>query len=274
MDRYAIIGYPLEHSASPRIHNTAFKEYGMDAVYEKLEIDPQEFDAAIGQIKKEDWRGFNVTIPHKQRIMNFLDKIDPAAERIGAVNTVKAEPDGGWAGYNTDYSGFLHSLQEYRKEIRTCLLMGAGGAARAVAFAVCDLPQIEFLCLMNRRLANSRALREELALYKSIRYRVAETENDTAGMPYDLIINATPVGMGELKTSLPLDPRTYAHQTTIVYDLIYNPAQTLFLQRAKEAGLRTVNGWPMLLGQAEEAFRIWTGRGFTKEVVKKIERIF
>ena len=273
MKKYAIIGFPLGHSASPRIHNTAFEYYRLKAHYEKLEIPPERFDTEIRKIKGDDWAGFNVTIPHKQRITAFLDKIDPPAQRIGAVNTIKVDEDGRWLGYNTDYHGFLKPLGSYRQVIRRALLIGAGGAARAVAFALCDLPNMEHLCLLNRSPQKSRELKDDLQNYKPLDYRTAETDEDLSHKPYDILVNATPVGMGDLKSELPLNPTLLSHEETIVYDLIYNPRETLFLERAKAAGLTVINGWPMLLGQAEAAFSIWTGRSFTQKLVERLEHL-
>ncbi|HID38830.1 MAG TPA: shikimate dehydrogenase [Calditrichaeota bacterium] len=271
MKKFAIIGYPLSHSASPYIHNAAFELYGIDAQYGKLEINPDRFDEEIQKIKKENWTGFNITIPHKQRIMSYLDSIDPVAQRIGAVNTIKVEAGGRWVGYNTDYQGFLKPLEPYRRQIRSCLLAGAGGAARAVAFALCDLPNIAHLSLLNRNPQKGLALKNELERHRSIDYQTRELNDKTADKEYDLLVNATPLGMGELKDQLPFDPIRYAHRKTIVYDLIYNPQETLFLKQAQKDSLKTINGWPMLLGQAEAAFHIWTRRGFTEELKHYIE---
>ncbi len=272
MKKFAIIGYPLKHSASPGIHNTAFQYYRMDAAYDKLEIDPVQFDVKLSKIKKESWSGFNVTIPYKQSIMTYLDRIDKAAQRIGAVNTVKVENDGSWSGYNTDYVGFLQPLEPYHPQIRSGLLAGAGGAARAVAFALCDLPYIERICLLVRSKQKGEMLLQDLKKYKSIEYYLVEMGNDKSEREYDLLVNATPVGMGELRGQMPFEPQSYAHKNTVVYDLIYNPVETIFLQAAKRTGLHIINGWPMLLGQAEEAFRIWTGKGFTIEIKQRVEK--
>jgi len=202
-----------------------------------------------------------------------LDEVEAVARRIGAVNTITVESDGKWIGYNTDYQGFLKPLRPFYPVIRSCLLAGAGGAARAVAFALCDLPAMKHLCLMNRTPQKGLTLKNDLQAYKALDYQTATPGEKTVLKQYDLLVNATPLGMGELTGRSPFDPTAYAHSKTIVYDLIYNPRETLFLEQAKAAGLTTINGWPMLLGQAEAAFRIWTGQKFTDDLMDKIGRV-
>ena len=166
--KYAIIGFPLDHSQSPAIHNAAFKTFNMNAVYRTLRIEPQHFVKTIEMLKKEKWGGFNVTIPFKQRILPYLDSIDPLAEKIGAVNTIRVDEQGRWAGFNTDYIGFLKPLQPLVASISSCLIIGAGGAARAVAFGILDRLNPETLTILNRTRSNAENLINDLRKYKAI----------------------------------------------------------------------------------------------------------
>ena len=270
-ERYAILGFPLEHSVSPKIHNRAFNDYGMNAHYGKKAVHPDEFDQVIPRLKKENWRGFNVTIPFKERILPFLDWIEETAKAIGAVNTIKVE-NGRWLGFNTDWSGFLRPIQEELPEFRRCLVLGAGGAARAVAFALVKEVKPEVLMIANRTKKRADALANELRKFGTCEIKTATPDSleKTGEQLFDLIVNTTSVGMGDLKDQLVVEPAHFAHTKTLVYDLVYKPPLTLFLQHAQHAGLRTINGFPMLIYQAEEAFKIWTGKPYLPETLKAL----
>ncbi len=261
MQKFAIIGFPLTHSRSPQIHNYAFKELHLKAVYEKLEIQPASFREQIPFLKKADFSGFNVTIPYKQQIIPFLDRLDPLAQRIGAVNTIQVIEKGVWKGYNTDYLGFLKPLQPYSKDLKTCLVIGAGGAARAVAFALVHSLPVRELTLANRNIERAEDLKRELIRFKAINYKTV-TLDFRVHRPFDLIVNCTPLGMSGQSQKIPVDIHGKIKPETIVYDLIYDPPLTDFLKSARGLGLKTFNGWPMLIYQAEAAFRIWMGRDF------------
>ena len=268
-ERYAILGFPLEHSVSPKIHNRAFNDYGMNAHYGKKAVHPDEFDQVIPRLKKENWRGFNVTIPFKERILPFLDWIEETAKAIGAVNTIKVE-NGRWLGFNTDWSGFLRPIREELPEFRRCLVLGAGGAARAVTFALVKEVKPELLMIANRTKERADTLSDELRKFgtREIKTATPDSLEKTGEQLFDLIVNTTSVGMGDLKDQLVVEPAHFAHTKTLVYDLVYKPPLTLFLQHAQHAGLRTINGFPMLIYQAEEAFRIWTGKPYLPETLK------
>ncbi len=275
MKKFAIIGYPLEHSFSPKIHNAAFSELGISAVYEKFEIAPDQFKETIPKIKNGDWYGFNVTIPYKQSIIPFLDAVEPVTKKIGAVNTIRVRGDGSWLGFNTDYQGFLHPIAGNLKNFKKVIMIGAGGAARAVAFGLLSHCTPEELAILNRSLENARALAGHLSEFDKTKVTIQKTD-DTGALHFkaDLIINTTSVGMGSRSGALIIDPVPFCKMKTIVYDLIYNPAETRFLRRARQAGFKTINGLPMLLGQAAEAFKIWTGRNFPERVLKDLQKAF
>ncbi len=265
MKRYAIIGYPLEHSYSPAMHNRAFGHYGIDAVYEPRPLAPDHFQEGVTRLREEGIRGFNVTIPYKQRILPYLQKLDPLAGKIGAVNTVVATEEGEWTGYNTDAYGFMLPLREEMPNIRNILILGAGGAARAVAFSLLTETHPRRLTLMNRTLSRADDLKQALEPSTSVPIQCIEASR-TVHDNYDLIVNTTSVGMGSLSGETPLPGlKSLSHGGTIVYDLIYNPARTRLLQQAASLRLKTINGLPMLIGQGSRAFFLWTGRYFPRE---------
>ncbi len=269
--RYAILGYPLEHSVSPLLHNRAFKDYGMRAVYQKLPVSPQEFEREITKIKREDWQGFNVTIPYKERIISFLDWIDETARAIGAVNTIKCKA-GRWLGFNTDWLGFLRPLAEDLARIKRCLVLGAGGAARAVTFGLIVKGEMSSLIVANRSLGRAQQLINDLKAHTSIPLQAISLQKVASDKwpPFDLIVNTTSVGMNDEQSRLICDPLPLAHAQTIVYDLVYKPPETAFLRRARSAGLRALNGYPMLVYQADEAFKIWTGNAYKASTLQAL----
>jgi shikimate dehydrogenase len=268
---FAILGFPLEHSQSPRIHQLAFKTFGMNAVYLKREIPPENFDREILQLKEENWRGFNVTIPFKEKILPYLDEVHPVAREIGAVNTILVQGKR-WIGFNTDWLGFLRPIESALPRFERCLILGAGGAARAVGFALLQkAPALQELTVANRTLSRAKALVEALQKSKKLHYRARDLGTvHQERQTYDLIVNTTALGMGAMKTMSPLDLSGKCHDRTVVYDLIYNPAETAFLRQARMLGINAVNGLPMLIFQAEEAFKIWTGRSFGEALLREL----
>ena len=269
--RFAILGFPLEHSRSPQIHQRAFKTFGMDAVYLKREIPPEKFEREILRLKEENWRGFNVTIPFKEKILPYLDEVHPVARKIGAVNTILVR-DKRWIGFNTDWQGFLRPIESALSRFERCLILGAGGAARAVGFALLQKASaLQELTVANRTLSRANALVDVLQANRKLQYRVLDLPSaDQEHRTYDLIVNTTALGMGAMKTMRPLDLRGKCHEHTVVYDLIYNPAETVFLRQARMLGASAINGLPMLIFQAEEAFKIWTGQPFGEALVREL----
>ena len=271
MKKYAILGYPLKHSFSPTIHNAAFSDLKWDAEYVKYEIEPASFDEKIEQLKQENWSGFNITIPFKQEIIQHLDFIDPLAERIGAVNTVKISEQGKWRGYNTDYRGFIKPLADLDIHPASCLILGAGGAARAVAFGLAEHFQIRKMVFVNRTMHKADKLIGDLRKFYGIDFGLEtaqkeEQKNET----FDLVVNTTSVGMGELAGQCVLSPASVAHKQSVVYDLIYNPRITRFLELAEKENLVTINGLPMLIHQAALSFKIWSGLTYPDKVLSEL----
>lgn len=267
---YGIFGYPIGHSLSPLMHNTAFAHHGIDAVYLPFAVHPAQVESAVKAVAALHIRGVNVTIPHKQAVMPWLDTLAPEARLIGAVNTIHLQ-DGRLHGYNTDGLGFLRSLEEAGGTVvgRTVLLLGAGGAARAIAVQLC-LAGIRRLYLSNRTLARA----EELASF--LKQHLPQTDISVVAMgasslathlPHtDIVVNATAVGMhADDPMVLPLTTLRPQH---LVCDIVYRPLHTPLLRLAQDQGAQTVDGLGMLLHQGATAFEIWTGESFPLTLIR------
>lgn len=244
---YGVIGNPIAHSLSPHLHNAAFASRRMDAVYLPFLVrDLRDFLAVASDFGVE---GFSVTLPHKQAILRYLDDCDPLAARIGAVNTVVVRGGGKLAGYNTDYVGVLRAL-ERRLTLRSSrvLILGAGGAARSVAFALAQGGADIAIC--SRRPAPGKALVRAIG-GEYISRRLLRGEF------FDAIVNATPVGMAPHDDQSPLTAAEL--NCRLAFDLVYRPRRTRFLQLAARRGIQTVSGLDMFLAQGIAQWEIWTG---------------
>jgi shikimate dehydrogenase len=271
MQKYAVIGYPLAHTLSPQIHNFAFKKLNIDAVYEKIEIHHDEFKEGIEKIKNGGYEGFNVTIPHKLNIALYIDQIDDDAKYAGAINTV-VKRDKEWIGYNTDINGFLSPLTEYYYKLESCLVIGTGGAARAVVYSLIKYVKPKSIVIGGRRLSMAESLTKAFNMiphssqlgYISIEGLEAQLDR------FNLIINTTPLGTYPNIDDSPLPTISNLSQGTIVYDLVYNPVKTKLLHDAELAGkdIQLINGMEMFIQQAASAFKIWTGHDMPVEEVK------
>ncbi len=267
MDKYGVIGYPLAHSISPNIHNMAFSGLNIDASYTKIEIPTDSLKHKILQLKTEKWSGFNVTIPFKEKIIDFLDEIDPISEKIGAINTIKIV-NNKWIGYNTDYIGFIRPLQSEIQHLKSALVIGAGGAAKAVVYSLIEKTTISTIFIINRTRIRAEQLAAEIEYSRRINLNVIPlSETGNVAQSIELIVNATNVGMGMLADETPINIPIKA-SNSIVYDLIYNPKKTKLLRLAELNGHKIINGLPMLVFQAEESFKIWTGKSFPEAVVR------
>jgi len=264
----AIFGDPVEHTKSPAMHNAAFADMGIDAVYVPFHVRPDALGAAVNGIRAMGFAGANITVPHKERVMEFLDFVDDEAKKMGAVNTV-VNKDGRLTGYNTDGRGFIKSLKEdagFDPKGRRVFLCGAGGAARGIGFALAlagarriylydiDGPKLSRLVMD----INSAVGRE------AARTSILDAEFIKAA---DLVVNATPLGMHE-GDPLPV-PAGAFRVGQVVYDAVYNPPMTATLKAAKAAGATPVNGLGMLLYQGVLAFEYWFGRTPPADVMKK-----
>jgi shikimate dehydrogenase len=260
--RVGIIGHPLGHSISPAFQQAAFDHLEMDAVYERWATPPEALAARVRGLRQSDYLGANVTIPYKQDVIPLLDEIDPLAARIGAVNTI-VNLDQRLYGYNTDADGFLRSLREeagFEPTGKTALIVGAGGAARAVAFALADA-NIDRILIVNR--TPQRAQELARAVVSATGARVESDSLPPSGAPtrFDLIVQCTSIGM----RGSPEDGRTPPIEAllqpgVLVCDLVYNPLETPLLRLAKQKGAKTLGGLGMLVYQGAAAFTLWTGR--------------
>lgn len=247
-----IIGCPIEHTLSPAMHNAAYESLSLDYCYVPFLVSPDALEDAIKAIKALNILGINVTVPHKEKVMTYIDETDREAAFIGAVNTL-VNSDGRLIGYNTDGRGFMQSLAESAIDPRDkdILIIGAGGAARAVGYSL--VQEAKSLSLFGRTKMRVHNLVHDL---NRIKNRVSSCNDLSAIGRYHIIINATPLGL-EKEDPLPLDTSSLK-PGQIVYDLIYK--KTRLLEHASKRGCVTASGLGMLLWQGVFAFELWTGR--------------
>ncbi len=256
-----IIGHPVGHSLSPRMHNAAFAADGVDYVYVAMDVVPDRLPAAVGGLAALGFVGFNVTMPHKKTILPLLDGLDKTAHFSGAVNTVVAGEEG-LRGLNTDGSGFVEACGEAGVSLtrRRVLILGAGGAAAAIAVAVLG-EGASRLYIVNRTIGRAEELREKLSeTARGVEILVRPFDGvDKVAAEAEVLINATYLGMKK-GDPLPLPAESLSAEK-VVCDAVYLAgAETALIRRAREAGARTVSGERMLLYQGVQAQRIWTGR--------------
>ena len=256
----AVIGNPVAHSLSPVFHNAAIRKAGIDYVYTAFPVDNNRLGEAIAGMKAMGISGLNVTIPHKEQVMKYLDHIDKDAEILGAVNTI-VNRDGVLTGYNTDVKGFLSGMRQigYEPKGKRALLLGAGGAARAIIWGLIQ-EGVASLTIGVRNVPKVRPLVDYFRKYMEISLLDWSTlAFDEALGQAQLLVNATPLGMYPHVDAMPPVNWDKVPKGILAYDIIYTPAETLFLKTAKDHGCRTLNGENMLVGQGAEALRLWTG---------------
>jgi shikimate dehydrogenase len=270
--RVGIIGYPVGHSLSPKMHTAAFRTLRLNWDYSLLPVPSEQVPETIQMIWREGWRGINVTVPHKQGVISLLDRVTSHAEIIGAVNTIVNE-NGQLVGYNTDWIGFLEALQEagFDPTNRRAVLLGAGGAARAVLYAL--LEQGGTVTIANRDERKAEALALEFSAHFARDIPVLSL-NDTEGLQTalndaTLLVNSTSLGMSPYPSGDPLPSEIVIPTHLTIYDLVYNPRETQLLKRARAAGATGIDGLGMLVHQGAEAFRLWTGLEAPIEVMRQ-----
>ena len=261
MKMHGIIGFPIGHSASPAMQMAAFRKAGFQtSIYMPFEVSPAQLKDTVQTFREFGVRGFNVTIPHKEKIIRYLDGISEEAKLIGAVNTVK-NVKGRFLGYNTDAPGFIQSLKcdlKFEPRKKNCFIIGAGGAGRAIAFALAQAGAKEiYITDLAKNRAGSLVRNIKKHFPKTAIFLVTHMERSIVH-GVDLVVNATPMGMKN-KDPLPIDPRIL-HKGLSIYDLVYNPLPTRLVSAAKKKGVHAVNGLGMLLHQGALSFKIWTGR--------------
>ena len=253
-----LIGWPVEHSRSPAMHNAAFAALGLNWHYVLLLTPPDQVAAVVARIRSGELQGANVTIPHKQAVIPYLDEIDPAAQAVGAVNTIVKQADR-LIGFNTDTLGFKRSLIETGVEVKDqpCAVLGAGGSARAVIYVLRELGA--HVTVYARDVDKARVLRADCHPLGTL------NEIDPATK---LIVNTTPVGLSPTIDASPWPADRPFPMSALIFDLLNNPARTKLMQQAEQAGLRAVNGWNMLVYQGAAAFAKWTGLEPPVDVMK------
>ncbi|MBT2616821.1 MULTISPECIES: shikimate dehydrogenase [unclassified Bacillus (in: firmicutes)] len=255
---YGVMGDPIAHSMSPDIHNDAFEKENIEAVYHHFHVTKEGLNDAVKGMKALGIEGFNITIPHKTSIIPFLDEVDELALAIGAVNTV-VNKNGRFIGYNTDGKGFFKSLcDEISGDIKAkkTLVIGAGGAARAIYFTLVK-EGVKQVDIANRTKERAAQLVSDCP-YDKVSKALSIIEAEESLSQYDLIIQTTSSGMSPELDHSPLKV-DQLKTGAIVSDIIYNPLQTKLLREAREKGAETQNGLGMFINQAALAFEIWTG---------------
>lgn len=257
MRTYCIIGDPVSHSLSPAMHNAAFKSLSLDNVYIAYKVASGELESAIESLRSVRVSGFNVTIPHKTAVSQYLDEVDHLSRKAGAVNTVVSN-DGKFKGYNTDIQGFLQPLINRHTDFKglSVLLFGAGGSARAVVISLSSVNGISKLVIASRTSSKSLELSRLAELSGLPCSALMVEEAKVMAKHCDLIVNATPVGLQSNESILGIED---IERNSIVYDLVYRPVMTKLLENACNKGARVIYGYEMLLEQGAQAFEIWTG---------------
>ena len=274
----ALIGSPVGHSGSPAMYNYSFEKLGLDYAYVAFDIKVEEVAAAIAAMKTFKMRGFNVTMPCKIEAAKYMDVLSPAAQIIGAVNTIVN--DGGvLTGHITDGEGFVNNLKDNGVEVKDkkITIIGGGGAATAI-YVQCAIDGAKEISIFKRQDAN---LMRTLEIVEKVRIYAPECEinvYDTADvakmtaeiLDSDILVNGTIVGMTPMDEKSPVKDNSAFHKDLVVCDIVYNPLETKLLREAKEAGCRCVGGKGMLLWQGVSAFKLFTGMDMPVEEVKTL----
>ena len=267
---YGLIGNPVEHSLSPYMHNAAFSRLNIDAAYLPFLVEKGKLRQAISALKRTGISGFNVTVPFKSECIKYLDRIDPVAKAIGAVNTV-VNKDRKLIGYNTDCTGFLRSVKEdlsFSPKGRDIFLLGAGGAARAVAFGLAKSNAKTIMIYDIMPLKVNALITDVKKSFPAVDI-IASGFKDMPRLIQGcrLLVNCTPVGMRS-KDPLPIKAKLL-HKGLKVYDIVYTPLKTRLVKTAEGKSIKAVNGINMLLYQGVLAFELWTGRKAPVSLMRK-----
>ena len=253
-----LIGHPVEHSFSPPMHNAAFEKLGMDYAYVAFDVDPNNLGSAIEGAKSLNINGFNVTIPHKIEVMQFLDEIDEVAGLIGAVNTIDFK---NMKGYNTDGIGAVRAIEEVISiKDKNVVIAGAGGASRAISFYLAKYGA-DSITILNRNVDRAISLAGDVldsGLIADVQAdSISEINNYLSDA--DILVDTTPMGMHPHVDDEPIARAEDMHEDLVVFDAVYNPNETVLIKEAIKSGAKPVYGIKMLLYQGAESFKIWTG---------------
>ncbi len=255
----AVIGDPIEHTLSPTMHNAAFEHLKLDFVFLAFRVPPDNLEHAVKAVRALGIRGLNVTMPHKAAVTEFLDVPDAAVRFLGAANTVLNQA-GRLRGFNTDGVGAVRALKNNGVDLagKKVLLLGAGGAAKAIA--VCLAREVDEICILNRDAAKARELADVLQLCgkKIVGDELSAVKILTAMQDADVLVNATSVGMSPNTHESLIEP-SWLRPNLCVMDIVYTPLETMLIRYAKAAGAKIINGVEMLLYQGAASFEIWMG---------------
>jgi len=265
-----ILGYPVEHSLSPLIHNAAFRAQKLNMLYVGLGVPPDRLQQAVMGLSALGFVGANVTIPHKSAILPMLDVLSERSRVIGAVNTVVVR-DGALYGDNTDVAGFLVPLVEHKDRLhgQDMVVLGAGGAARAAVYALLTAVAPRKVTIAARRITPAARIAWDMASFGEVKTTLLAQAAASLEEAY-LIVNTTPVGMHPYVEATPWEVDVIFNEGQLVYDLIYRPRETRLLRLAAVRGAQILGGLPMLVGQAAEAYHQWTGHAMPLAAVEKV----
>lgn len=269
-----VIGHPIKHSFSPLMHNISFDLMNLDYLYLPFDVPTSHIKSALKGIVALGIKGFNVTLPHKEKLLELLNEISEEASVIGAVNTVVNE-NGELHGYNTDVVGVVESLNPYKNEIegREVSVIGAGGAARSVIYSLIRHFKVDSINLINRTGQKTESLKEYFSakmLFDSFKtYELVPPDLINVFQNSKLIINSTSIGMNPDTDDTATAIKESFHQDQIVFDVVYNPIKTKMLDIAEQQGAKTINGLRMFVEQGAKAFELWTGEKMPKEKIYK-----
>ena len=266
-----LIGHPVEHSFSPPMHNAAFDALNMDYAYVAFDVNPNDLKSAIEGAESLNIKGFNVTIPHKVDVMQYLDELDEVARLIGAVNTIDFK---NLKGYNTDGIGAVKAIEEVTSiKNKNVVVAGAGGASRAISFYIAKYGA-ESLTILNRNEAKAESLASDVSdsgLIGEVAYdSINAIGNYMEGA--DVLIDTTPLGMHPNISDEPIVKADMMDEDLVVFDAVYNPNETVLIKEVIKANAKPVYGIKMLLYQEAESFKIWTGKTAPIDVMEKALR--
>ena len=259
----ALIGNPVRHSLSPIMHNAAIKYLGLDLIYFSIPCNEKDFEIVIKSLSKINCKGINITIPFKEKVLNYCNEISPLAKQIKAVNTLKPNGKGEWNGINTDVEGLIYPLENLNLLNKQAIILGSGGAARSAIQGLINLKMSEIIVISRNRTSLKSLLNDFKNQHsiKGIYFNNANVLNLINSA--DLIINTTPVGMinhTSAKEEMPFGNNFWAslNSKTVIYDLIYNPQETPLLNFSRKKGCQTINGMKMLVAQGAKSLSYWT----------------
>ncbi|MFH1397258.1 MAG: shikimate dehydrogenase [Candidatus Omnitrophota bacterium] len=265
---YGLIGNPIKHSLSPVMHNSAFKALNIDSEYKLFELKEKELAGFLESLKENNIQGLNVTYPYKEKVVPLMTSLSVEAGLVGVVNTIRFFSDG-LEGFNTDGEGFYRHLSEdlkFSPSGKNIAILGAGGAARAIAVYLCK-SQPSSIAIYDIDQSRIRALIERLRYFKKVNFKAVESVHELGLKDCSLLVNCTPVGMKQ-NDPLLVNPELI-HKDLLVYDLIYGPQDSRLLWIARERGAVCSNGLGMLLHQGALAFKIWTGQDAPLAVMRQ-----